>query len=102
MRGVVVLMAVVLAGCAGGGQGVTGAIGQACIAGGREAASRALCSCVQGAANETLAATDQNRAAAFFADPQLAQDTRQSNRPGDEAFWDRYNSFVDRARARCG
>jgi hypothetical protein len=93
---------VVLSACGGGGGTVTGAVGQACMAGGREAASRALCSCVQRSATETLNATDQSRAAAFFADPQSAQDTRQSDRASDEAFWDRYQAFVARARSQCG
>jgi hypothetical protein len=81
---------------------VSGEVGQACMSGGREAANATLCSCVQRAADQSLSAADQRRAASFFSDPQAAQDTRQSDRSGDEAFWDRYMAFVDRARARCG
>ena len=88
-----------LGGCGGG---VSGEIGRACMAGGRSAANPDLCSCVQGVANQSLGASDQRRAASFFADPQSAQQIRQSDRPGDEAFWDRYRAFADRAEAICG
>lgn len=88
----------VLGGCGGG---VSGDIGQACMASGREAASRQLCSCVQGVANQTLSASDQRRASRFFDDPDRAQETRTSDRAGDEAFWLRYRAFADRAEALC-
>ncbi len=103
MRGLVTVVAVVvLAGCGGGARGVSGDLAKACIAGGRDAANRALCSCVQQVANQSLNGADQRRAAGFFADPQEAQDTRQSDRSSDEAFWDRYRAFADRAEASCG
>ena len=89
----------VLVGCVGR---VSGTIGRACLEGGRDAATPALCSCIQGVANQSLTAADQRRAAAFFEDPQEAQDTRQSGRAGDEAFWQRYRAFADRAAAICG
>lgn len=88
-----------LAACGGG---VSGEIGQACMSGGRSAANAALCSCVQQAANQSLSGADQRRAATFFEEPQLAQDTRQSDRPQDEAFWLRYRAFSERATAMCG
>ena len=88
-----------LGGCGGG---VSGAVGQACMAGGREAANPALCSCIQGVANGTLTRGEQGRAASFFGDPQRAQDTRQSDGPADERFWSRYRAFVDRSEALCG
>lgn len=85
----------------GGCGGASGTMGRACLAGGRDAASARLCTCVQGVADQSLARADQARAAAFFGDPQAAQEVRQSNRPGDEAFWDRYRAFADRAEAAC-
>jgi hypothetical protein len=105
MRKMMVLGAaalMLLGACGGSGRGVQGAIGRACLAGDRDAATPALCSCIQGAADQTLTGAEQRRAAGFFSDPQEAQDTRQSDRRGDEAFWDRYQNFVDRARAVCG
>lgn len=101
-NGLVVMALLTLSACGGGGGTVSGAVGAACMAGGRESASRALCSCVQRSATETLNASDQNRAAGFFADPQSAQNTRQSDNGSDEAFWDRYQAFVARARGQCG
>ncbi|TNC63559.1 arginine transporter [Rubellimicrobium roseum] len=90
---------VVLGGCGGR---VSGDIGRACMAGGRNAASPQLCSCVQGVANQSLSASDQRRAALFFEDPDRAQETRASDRAGDEAFWLRYKAFSQRAEAICG
>lgn len=89
----------VLGGCGGG---LSGEIGQACIGSGREAASRQLCSCVQGVANQTLSPTDQRRVARFFSNPEEAEATRASDSARDEAFWDRYRSFTDTAEAICG
>ncbi|MEM1374927.1 MAG: arginine transporter [Pseudomonadota bacterium] len=85
-----------------GVQFASGPISEACLAAGRDAASRPLCQCVQGVANQDLSARDQSRAAAFFGDPQRAQDTRQSDNPSLEAFWDRYRAWADRAARICG
>ncbi len=89
------------AACGGGGRYVGGAISDACIAADRRAASPELCSCVQQVANQTLSESDQSRAASFFADPQLAQDTRQSDSIRDELFWGRYRAFTDLATQIC-
>ena len=89
---------VILGGCGGR---VSGDIGRACMAGGRNAASPQLCSCVQGVANQSLSRGDQRRAAQFFENPDEAQQTRASDRAGDEAFWQRYRAFADRAEAIC-
>ncbi len=88
----------VLGGCGGG---VSGEIGQACMAGGRNAANPQLCSCIQGVANQSLSGADQRRAARLFSDPDEAQSTRVSDRAGDEAFWGRYRAFANRAEAVC-
>lgn len=88
-----------LAACGGGR--ASGEIGSACMAGGRSAANTQVCSCVQQAANQTLRSGDQARAAAFFADPNEAQEVRQSNASGDESFWERYRNFASTAEAMC-
>lgn len=90
-----------VAACGGGGRGATGDISEACEAADRRASSPALCSCVQQVANQSLSNSDQARAAAFFEDPQLAQNTRQSDRRGDERFWLRYKAFSDLAAQIC-
>lgn len=90
---------IMLAACAGG---VSGDVGRACMEAGRQAATPALCSCVQRSASQTLTAQEQRRAARFFSDPQRAQDTRQSSRPADRTFWQRYRAFVAHAEASCG
>jgi hypothetical protein len=83
------------------GGGIRGDVGKACMAAGRSAANPALCSCVQQAANTHLNGSDQRRAATFFADPQLAQDTRQSDNPQLESFWTRYRAFSAAAERSC-
>lgn len=102
MRAVFATLAVLaLASCGASTRGVNGDVAKACVASGRDAANRSLCSCVQQVANQSLNASDQRRAAGFFEDPQTAQDTRQSDRASDEAFWARYRAFADRAEASC-
>lgn len=81
------------------GGGVTGAIGNACMDADRRAANPALCSCVQRAANATLTGREQTRAAAFFDNPQLAQDTRKASPSG--RFWTRYKEFSRTAKRMC-
>lgn len=90
-----------VAACGGGSRGATGDVSQACLEADRRAASPALCSCVQQVANQSLSGGDQARAAVFFSDPQLAQDTRQSDRASDERFWTRYRAFTDLASEIC-
>ena len=106
MRYILVTAALVgMVSCGGGrSSGVpsaTGEISNACQSAGRSAASPALCGCVQSVANQTLNGRDQSRAAEFFSDPQLAQDTRQSDNASSEAFWDRYKSFTELASQIC-
>lgn len=78
-----------------------GPISKACLNSGRKAASGRLCGCVQSVANRDLSSGDQRRAAKFFADPHMAQETRQSDNPSHEAFWKRYKLFAQRAERTC-
>lgn len=77
-----------------------GVISNACINSDRPA-SRALCGCIQQAADMTLGHSDQRRAARFFADPHKAQEVRASSSDRDNAFWDRYQNFGQTAEAMC-
>lgn len=102
-----VLVIVMVSGCGRRDRGpggviiAKGPIADACLAAGRENATRTLCGCIQGVADSSLSARDQNRASTFFFDPQRAQDTRQSDNARLEAFWDRYKAFADRAEQTC-
>jgi len=90
-----------VAACGGGSRGASGDISQACLEANRRAATPELCSCVQQVANQSLSNSDQTRAAVFFSETQLAQDTRQSDRSSDERFWQRYRAFTDLAGQIC-
>lgn len=80
---------------------VAGSIEKACLSSDRNAATREMCACIQEAADVTLNTADQRRAAKFFANPDKAQEVRQSDQRSDEAFWDRYKSFGEMAEAWC-
>lgn len=80
---------------------VAGPIDSACVRSDRGAANRPLCGCIQQVANMTLSTGDQRRAAAFFRDPQQAQNVRMSKRDADNAFWGRYKNFAATAEAYC-
>lgn len=95
---VIAMVALVALGSCGGRR-VTGDISRACAASGRDAASPALCSCVQRVANQTLSASDRRRAVSFFKDPEKAQESRVAD--GTAAFWTRYRAFTETARAQC-
>lgn len=82
-------------------QAQAGTIERACMAGGRKAASRALCGCIQDVADITLSWRDQRRAAKFFREPHKAQETRQSSDLGDKRFWKTYKNFGATAEAYC-
>lgn len=73
----------------------------ACLASDREAAEPRLCKCVQVAADATLTAPEQQRAAGFFRDPHQAQVVRQSKDRSDGLFWERYEEFTELAKAFC-
>ena len=80
---------------------VAGPIERACMASDR-GGNRALCGCIQQAADMTLSGGDQRRAAKFFKDPEAAHATWVSQSKSDDAFWDRYKSFGQTAEAYCG
>lgn len=82
------------------GSAMAGPIDSACQRADRTT-SRALCGCIQHAANLTLARSDQRRAARFFRDPDLAHATWVSKRASDDAFWERYKAFGATAEAFC-
>ena len=84
------------------GIATAGPIETACLRSGRDGASRALCGCIQNVADQTLRGGDQRRAAKFFRDPDLAHKTWVSQKPADDAFWDRYKEFGSMAEAYCG
>jgi hypothetical protein len=79
---------------------VSGKIERACNKSERSV-SRSTCSCIQNVADARLSRTDQSLAAKFFKDPQMAQDTRQSDNRSKEAFWKRYKSFGSEAAKHC-
>jgi hypothetical protein len=77
-----------------------GPIERACLSSDR-GGGRALCGCIQQAADMTLSGGDQRRAAKFFKDPEAAHSTWVSQSSSDDAFWDRYKSFGQTAEAYC-
>ncbi len=64
-------------------------------------ASAALCSCIQRVADFELTRSEQRKGAKFFKEPQLAQDTRQSDRADNEVFWKKWKKFGASAAASC-
>lgn len=77
-----------------------GPIERACMASDR-GGNRALCGCIQQAADMTLSGGDQRRAAKFFQDPERAHATWISQSSSDDAFWDRYKQFGQAAESYC-
>lgn len=76
-------------------------IERACLKSDRSGGNRSVCGCIQDAANLTLTARDQRLAASFFADPDRAQEIRQSKRAHHEVFWERYKNFGQTAELFC-
>ena len=72
----------------------SGPISRACLSSDRKSRNSQLCGCIQAAADRTLAAS-------FYGNPQKAQDIRQSNRTGDEIFWQKYKNYSETAEAIC-
>ena len=83
------------------GVATAGPISSACNQSSRQAASPSLCSCIQRVADQTLQGADQRRVATFFRDPDKAQLVRMSQKQADDAFWDRYSRFGQKAEATC-
>lgn len=76
-------------------------IERACLGSERAGGNRALCGCIQDAANMTLSQSDQRLAASFFKNPDRAQEIRQSPSRQHEIFWKRYRAFGETAEAFC-
>ena len=83
------------------GIAAAGPIERACLASNRQQANRALCGCIQQVADRSLRSGDQRKAAAFFKDPDRAQQVRMSKTDHDNAFWARYKAFGAQAEAFC-
>lgn len=83
------------------GAAAAGPIENACNASQRSKGDRALCACIQQAADRTLQRSEQRRAARFFEDPHKAQEVRMSKSAADNEFWKRYRGFTDMAQAFC-
>lgn len=79
----------------------SGPISSACRSAGRKQASRERCGCVQAVADRSLSAGEQRRGAAFFRDPQKAQDTRQSDNASNERFWLNWKAYSAEAAKLC-
>ena len=78
-----------------------GKIERACLKSDRAQGRQQLCRCIGRVADATLNGADQRLAARFFKYPDLAQETRQSNSPSKEAFWERYKAFAAKASKSC-
>lgn len=78
-----------------------GVIETACLRSERPAANRALCGCIQTVADAVLSSSEQRRGAKFFADPDLSQEVKMSDRRSDDLFWDKWESFADGAVRHC-
>jgi len=103
---ILIALSLTLAACSGSSRGpalqtAEGPINAACLSSDRKARSRELCGCIQFVANLNLSGRDQALAASFYRDPQSAQDTRQSDRASDEAFWQRYKNYSATAQQIC-
>lgn len=79
----------------------SGPIQKACQSGGRKAASRTRCGCVQAIADQSLSAADQRRGAKMFNDPHQLQVIRQSDNASNERFWRAWKEFGQNAAAAC-
>ena len=86
---------------AGASAALAGPIEDACNASARAKGDRALCNCIQQAADRTLHRSEQRRAARFFKDPDEAQKVRMSKSDSDNEFWRRYRAFGEMAEAFC-
>jgi hypothetical protein len=79
----------------------SGPVESACLTSGRPGVSAEKCGCIQMAANQTLALSDQALGASFFADPAIAHEVRLSDTNRDDAFWERWTEFGEAAEQLC-
>ena len=79
----------------------TGPIQRACMSQGRKAASSSRCGCVQAVADRELSSAQQRRSVKAFKYPNKMQEWRQSDRSSDNAFWDVWKAFGNRAAKTC-
>ncbi len=79
-----------------------GVIERACRKADRTAATPQLCTCIQKVANVSLNRGERRKVAKWFDDPHRAQEVRQSDNRKDEALWERYKLFGERAKDNCG
>lgn len=63
--------------------------------------SPALCHCIGRVADAKLNRTEQRKVAKWFADPDQAQNVRQSDRVSDNLLWKRYKAFGETAAKVC-
>lgn len=101
MKDLYPVFAIVAAALAAGPATATGVIENACLRSDRPGVERALCNCLQRVADATLSARDQNRGAAFFADPHKSQEVKASDRAADQAFWENWETFAATAVTHC-
>lgn len=83
------------------GAGSAQSIERSCLQSNRDAKTRALCGCIQQAADLMLSTNDQKLAATFYREPDKAQEIRQSGRSSHEKFWDRYKDYAATAVKYC-
>jgi len=78
-----------------------GTIETACLKADRPAATTELCGCLQVVADAVLSPGEQRFGAKLFADPDLSQATKVSNRRSDELFWEKWELFSEGAVKYC-
>jgi hypothetical protein len=82
-------------------QFASGPLQRACQSQGRKAASSQRCGCIQAVANQELSSAQQKRGVKAFKDPHKVQVWRQSDRASDNAFWDVWKAFGQKASRVC-
>jgi hypothetical protein len=84
------------------GEAAANPIERACLLSPRAAADPAVCGCIGSAAQRTLTQRQMRAGARFFANPDHAQEVRQSDRPHHEALWQAWRAFGEAAESMCG
>ena len=74
---------------------------RACLKSDRGQNQRALCSCIQKVADNTLNKRDRRQVARFLENPESAQEFRRSDSRQRERFWQRYERFGQSAEKFC-